>query len=353
MTVKQELQSKKAAIHHLSTTLQKSVHVNKEPAYSNWPGARTEEHVHHKEKHTAVVTPGQGLAAKKDSYSNWPGSRTEEHVHHTEKHAAVTSGQGLATRKAEPKVAGPEAKQDSAQASGVMAEKKALKAEAKPVKAAAPLKAQSPAGGVKENVKKAVSTQKVAKPAVNAVTKGAQKMASAAVKGNDEKDPRLEYSHKKDHRLGFSKFNWLFKDTESDMRDEKPHVHSHAKQIALQGGENATDTEEASADDDSGDDKKADDDTNTTSTESTKSKAKSGEKTKDQSVADDIMVSKDREMYFIVTLLVSIVLVTLMGLCCIRYARTILGADSGERPPVGAAGQSKGVRGYGTVGRGP
>ena len=126
-------------------------------------------------------------------------------------HASVAPGQQLATKKQAKPAAAPaaEVKMDKAEGAGVKAEAKAIKAEQKPA-----------AKGLKENIKKAVESsgsgakKAVAKPVVKAkaAAKGVQQMASATAKeqGKDtgKKDPRLEYSHKQDHRLGFIKFSW-------------------------------------------------------------------------------------------------------------------------------------------------
>jgi len=134
------------------------------------------------------------------------------------------------------------------------------------------------------------------------------------------------------------KFGWLFKAAEKDG-DVTNKKSAHAKQMKLQGGENATAEEGGEGGGEEDEKAKAED-----SLEAQKKKNK-------EEAAKALSFSEKTEVTFVVSLLVIIVILTLLGLCCINYARFFLTGTMqepqrpqrpGQGPPPGMGGPPPG-----------
>jgi len=158
----------------------------------------------------------------------------------------------------------------------------------------------------------------VARGAEAGVVGAAGHQELAATKG----DPRAEQR---------GKFGWLFKDAYS-AKDKKEKEEASMMRLQNNGTEGTEGSEE--------DEAEASD-----AVAQIKAKAKSDE-------AKALEFSKGQEGIFIGGLLLSVIIVFGMVLCCIKYARTMLGGDSLlKRPP--QQQQQGGPGGYGAMPGGP
>jgi len=237
--------------------------------------------------------------------SNWPGDRKEEHTHHVEKHLAMdgsaASGKHAAESAQQPAHVESNKVHEQHEAHAAATQQTKASPAAAVVKQEEAVKDGKPAA--------AAAAQKAAvKPAAKVgLAATAEKIAAA--KKEAAKDPRM---------TNHGKFGWLFKGAEKEESKLAP-------KIALQGGENATDEEGGG--EESGEDEDA-------NAQADAAMAEQKKKNKEEA-AKALSFSEKREVKFVVSLLVAIVVMTLIGLCCIQNARLILTGQQAPSPRTG------------------